>query len=312
MPENILQAVLRLLNLVESPVLHCSALDGDPAVVEQLVADGVLNETGGAAEIPRPGRYGPGADLVVRRTAQGLYGVADGDDFCQPVPLEEDDVRQYAVSAAGLVEKLRRENGITGEGFLTDDGLVSVGEKSLDGLGVVDVYLSFPNEHPDVVLGRLKRLENPHGRRVVLLTPGPVPQVTEHRRILADAGIVLVSLLIVAQGDTLVLNWHSALVMQQASTSGAGAAVATKRTVARSVGTQAAVDAVHDYIAAKVLTLTQFGNQFQTTDRTVRRFLKSGKMRRATFEAMAASIGVAPEQLLKGELPASVKRTARR
>ncbi len=312
MPESILQSVLRLLNLIESPVLHCSALDGDPVVAARLVADGVLKETGGATEIPRPRRYGPGADLAVRRTSQGLFGVADGEDFCQPVPLEEEDLRQYAVSAAGLVEKLRRESGITWEEYRADDGLVSVGEKSLDGFGVVDVYLSFPNEHPDMVLGRLKRLENPHGRRVVLLTPGPVPQLTEHRRILADAGIVLVSLLRVAQGDTLVLNWQSVVGLRQTSSPKAEAPVATKRSVARSVGTQAAVDAVHDYIAGKVWTLTQFGNQFQTTDRTVRRFLKSGKMRRANFEAMAESMGVTADQLLRGELPASIKRGARR
>lgn len=312
MADSILQAVLRLLNLVESPVLHCADLDAEPVVAMRLVADGVLKETTAATEIPRPRRYGPGEDLVVRKTSQGLFGVADGDDFCQPVPLDEDDVRQYAVWAAGLVEKLRRENGITGEGFLNDDGLVRVGEKSLDGFGVVDVYLSFPNEHPDVVLGRLKRLENPRGRRVVLLTPGPIPHVTELRRILTDAGIVHVSLLSVAQGDALVLNWQSVSGLQQESSLTAEAPADTKRSVARSVGTQAAVDAVLDYIAAKALTLTQFGNQFQTTDRTVRRFLQSGKMRRANFEAMAESMGVTADQLLRGELPASVKVPRRR
>lgn len=312
MAESILQAVLRLLNLVESPVLHCADLDAEPMVAMRLVADGVLKETTAATEIPRPRRYGPGEDLVVRRTSRGLFGVADGDDFCQPVPLEEDDVRQYAVWAAGLVEKLRRENGITGEGFLNDDGLVSVGEKSLDGIGVVDVYLSFPNEHPDVVLGRLKRLENPRGRRVVLLTPGPIPRLTELRRILTDAGIVHASLLSVAQGDALVLNWQSVSGVQRESSPRAETPVATQRSVARSVGTQAAVDAVHDYITAKALTLTQFGNQFQTTDRTVRRFLQSGKMRRANFEAMAESMGVTADQLLLGELPTSFKRGARR
>lgn len=311
MSENILQVVLRLLNLVESPVLHCSALNGDPVVAARLVADGVLKETGHATEIPRPTRFGPGADLAVRRTSHGLFGVADGDDFCQPVPLKEEDLRQYAISAAGLVEKLRRENGITGEGYRVDDGLVSVGEKLLDGFGV-DVYLSFPNEHPDVVLGRLKRLEDPHSRGVVLLTPGSVPQVTEHRRILADHGIVVVSLLSVAQKDTLVLDWQSILGLKPTFSPMPEAAVATKRSLARSVGTQAAVDAVHDYITANVLTLTQFGNQFQTTDRTVRRFLKSGKMRRANFEAMAKSMGVTPDQLLRGELPASIKRSGRR
>jgi hypothetical protein len=84
------------------------------------------------------------------------------------------------------------------------------------------------------------------------------------------------------------------------------------RTIDRSVGSEAAVAAVRDYIAAKALTLTMFGNQFDTTDRTLRRFLKEGKMRRANFEAMADSIGVSSEQLLRGELPASIRRTARR
>lgn len=280
--------------------------------MSRLVADGALKETAAAAEIPRPRRYGPGADLVVRKTSRGLFGVSDGDDFCQPVPLEDGDVRQYAVSAAGLVEKLRRENGITGEGFLNDDGLVSVGEKSLDGFGVVDVYLSFPNEHPDVVLGRVKRLANSHGRKVVLLTPGPIPQITELRRILTDAGIVHVSLLSLAQGGALVLDWQSVPDLQEPSSPRADTPVATKRSVARSVGTQAAVNAVHDYITAKALTLTQFGNQFQTTDRTVRRFLQSGRMRRANFEAMAESMGVTADQLLRGELPPSVKRGGRR
>lgn len=84
------------------------------------------------------------------------------------------------------------------------------------------------------------------------------------------------------------------------------------RRVDRSVGSEAAVAAVRDYIAAKALTLTMFGNQFDTTDRTLRRFLKDGKMRRTNFEAMADSIGVSSEQLLRGELPSSIRRTTRR
>lgn len=76
----------------------------------------------------------------------------------------------------------------------------------------------------------------------------------------------------------------------------------------RSVGSQAAVNAVHDYLAAKVLTLTKFGIQFETTDRTIRRFLRTGKMRRANFEAMATAIGITADQLLRGELPPSIQR----
>jgi len=76
----------------------------------------------------------------------------------------------------------------------------------------------------------------------------------------------------------------------------------------RSVGSQAAVNAVHDYLAATVLTLTKFGIQFETTDRTIRRFLRTGKMRRANFEAMATAIGITADQLLRGELPPSIQR----
>jgi hypothetical protein len=35
-------------------------------------------------------------------------------------------------------------------------------------------------------------------------------------------------------------------------------------------------------------------------------------MRRANFEAMAESMGVTADQLLRGELPSSIKRGARR
>ena len=77
-------------------------------------------------------------------------------------------------------------------------------------------------------------------------------------------------------------------------------ALAGESRIQRSLGSGAAVQAARDYMAARGLTATQFGNQFQTTDRTLRHFLKTGKMRRANFEAMAASIGVTVEQLLAG------------
>jgi hypothetical protein len=82
--------------------------------------------------------------------------------------------------------------------------------------------------------------------------------------------------------------------------------------VERSVGTPEAVTAVRQYIEARAMTLTTFGIQFGTTERTVRRFLKDGKMRRANFEQMANAIGVTPEQLLRGELPALIKPPKRR
>jgi hypothetical protein len=85
----------------------------------------------------------------------------------------------------------------------------------------------------------------------------------------------------------------------------------TRRTVDRSIGSVEAVEAVLDYIAAKGLTETSFGNQFQTHERTVRNFIRTGRMRRANFAAMATCIGVSVEDLLAGQLPTSVKRPNR-
>lgn len=76
----------------------------------------------------------------------------------------------------------------------------------------------------------------------------------------------------------------------------------------RSIGTVEAVAAAIKYMESKGLTETQFGNQFQSTDRTVRSFRKSGKMRRSTFEAMAKSMGLTIEELLRGELAKSDRR----
>jgi hypothetical protein len=82
----------------------------------------------------------------------------------------------------------------------------------------------------------------------------------------------------------------------------------TAKRLPRSIGTPEAVAAAIKYMESKGLTETQFGNQFQSTDRTVRSFRKSGKMRRSTFEAMAKSMGLTIEELLRGELAKSDRR----
>lgn len=313
MPETLLQAVLSLLDQVASPVVqHSMVAHHPPEDLRLMVAEGVLKETSRATEISRPKRYGPGADLVVRETARGIFGVADGEDFCAPVALNVNDVRQYEVRLSGLVEKLRKENGIDGTGCQSDGGLVYVGERVVAGHGAVVVYLSLPNNNPDAVVARLKRLDAP-GRRgtVALLTPRALPQSTEFRRLASEDGIIAVSLMPVAATGVVSLDWERCLGAPE-STEEPTAVPTGERKVQRSIGSNAAVQAVHDYMAARGLTETQFGNQFQTTDRTLRNFLKTGKMRRANFEAMAASIGVSVEQLLAGNLPPSVTPLARR
>ena len=313
MPETPLQTVLSLLDQVTAPVVqHGMVAHHPPEALRLLVDEGMLRETSRATDILRPQRYGPGADLVVRETARGIFGVADGGDFCAPVALNEDDVRQYEVRLSGLVEKIRKENGIDGTGCQSDGGLVYVGERVVAGHGVVVVYLSLPNNNPDAVLARLKRLDAPGTRgTVALLTPRALPQSTEFRRLAVEDGVIAVSLMQVAATGGLSLDWERCLGAP-GSTEEPTAVPARERKVQRSIGSAAAVQAVHDYMAARGLTETQFGNQFQTTDRTLRNFLKTGKMRRANFEAMAASIGATVEQLLAGKLPSSVTLLARR
>jgi len=87
---------------------------------------------------------------------------------------------------------------------------------------------------------------------------------------------------------------------------------APRKRMSRTLGSAEALRVVTEYLDQTKLTDTQFGNQFDTTDRTVRSFRRTGKMRRSNFEAMATSIGLTRDQLLRGELPPSLKRAARR
>lgn len=85
-----------------------------------------------------------------------------------------------------------------------------------------------------------------------------------------------------------------------------------RQRMSRSLGTPEAVQAVTQYLQHTQMTDTQFGNQFQSTDRTVPSFRANGKVRRSTFEAMAKSMELTSDELLRGELPPSMKRPVRR
>ncbi len=80
-----------------------------------------------------------------------------------------------------------------------------------------------------------------------------------------------------------------------------------KGPVPRSVGSDEAVQAVREYIRARVISLTEFSIQAGVTERTLRKFFKEGTMRRSSFEQMAKSMGLSSQDLLEGRLPASIK-----
>lgn len=71
----------------------------------------------------------------------------------------------------------------------------------------------------------------------------------------------------------------------------------------RSMGSPEAVKACQRYMYTKGLNQEQFGQRFQTSDKTVRKFLADGKIRKSLFCAMAEAMDLSPEQLLRGEWP---------
>lgn len=82
--------------------------------------------------------------------------------------------------------------------------------------------------------------------------------------------------------------------------------------VPRSVGSPEAVSAVKQYIHSRGLSQTEFSIEAGVSERTLRSFLASGKMRRSSLDGVARAMGVTLEQLLRGELPASVKPSRHR
>jgi hypothetical protein len=211
--ESLLGFVLARLDQLERPVFLHRELERFPEeALQALRAEGILRETSKATEIPRPAHLPAGGDLIVRKTSKGLFGVADEDDYFEPVPLTDDDVRQYEVSLPRLADRIRRDNGIDGTGSVSHNGLIPLGQKAIEGMGTADVFLSLPNEDEATFLSRCQRLErSPGSQKVVLLTPRGVPVSPEGRRVLDSAGVIVASLMAAASNGTLALDWDQVL-----------------------------------------------------------------------------------------------------
>jgi hypothetical protein len=302
--ESPLQYVLRLLAGDEAPVVLAAELARFPvADVARLLEEGVLKETAAADEIGRPARLGAGGPLLVRRAGGAIYGVAASDNYCKPVRLTDDDVRQYAVSVGALINKLRADNEITDSRQSLDSGLAFVGVKVVAGISL-QVHLLLGQPEMDAILGRMTRLESSSGAPV-LLTPLALPQRTEHERLFRDGAVQILPLYPFAADGKLTLDWlrHGGqrAVLSQPETR-------RKRTV----GTQEAVAAINSYMAARVLNQAEFSIQAGITEQTLRNFFDTGEMQRSNFKTMAERMGLTPEALLRGELPAGIKTPRRR
>jgi hypothetical protein len=201
------------LNNCDEPVIAASDVASYPAdQLLELAGAGILRETSRATEIARPVRYGPGESLIVRETARGLFGVASEDDYHDPLPLTEEDVRQYAVSVTGLVKEIRRRNQIVGSDVRIDDGLILIGTKQVPGVARFPVYLSLPNVDQAALLERaLRARRGTAGTMAVVIVPEEACITADLQRTLDESGLQVVSLPETDALEGLAMDWSAIL-----------------------------------------------------------------------------------------------------
>lgn len=258
---------------------------------------------------PYPG--GPGCPRrVIHRRDGSIVAVCGCDPAeCDEVPLQPEDIVAYEL-APGLVSKsLARVLGFTASpcklagrhdiwnaGFFTDGGaarlpvflVLAASRRGLQ--SAIDHLLAEYDSAFIVLVPTLrfvdasldKRLQRRQSKLIVL----------ENALVAVDGKLVALESLATSMG----LPVEAALAPQPRATTG-------RVRVPRSAGSPQAVRAVMTYMQERGWGITQFATQAGTTDRTLRKFLKSSKMRRSSFEAMAERMGLSTEQLLRGELP---------
>lgn len=212
MPESLLGFVLTRLDQIESPLFLHRELERFPAAdLAALVSDGILRETSEATEITRPAHLPVGGDLIVRQTSKGRFGVAGEDDYFDPIPLSDDDVRQYRVSLPKLAARIRDENEIAGAPVKNGRRLLFVGERSLPGRQYADVYLSLGNDDSADFMSLCKRVHPTNPRPVVMLVPRPVPLSVDQVQVLRSWDVFVVPLTTHLKGMRWKLPWSRIL-----------------------------------------------------------------------------------------------------
>lgn len=213
MPASLLQLVLRLLNTCDEPVVAASDVASYPSdQLLELIRAGILRESSRATEISRPTRYGAGGSLIVRETTRGLFGVATEDDYHDPLPLTEEDIRQYSISVTGLVKEIRRRNEIVGSDVRIDDGLILVGTKQVPGVARFPVYLSLPNIEQATLLERsLRARRGTAGTFAVVILPEETCITAELQRTLDESGVQVISLPATNVLEGLAMDWSAIL-----------------------------------------------------------------------------------------------------
>lgn len=157
----------------------------------------LLLDIGPAEEVPRPAGVAPGDWLLVRETSAGLFGVGPADDLDAPVPLADEDVREYTVSIPRLGREITEANDMDPDTSAhLDDGLFPLGSKAV-GHGLrADVHLFVPYDSRGLIETAANlALSRTGGQGIVLLVPRTVPLSPEARASLRARGVEVVPLL---------------------------------------------------------------------------------------------------------------------
>lgn len=182
----LLALVLERLADLDRPAISLRDLEPFSTDADRALRARLLRETSRAHEV-----VGPRGDLFhVQKTPRGLVGVSD-DGYADPIPLTDEDVRQYEVSMRRLVELVAGENGIPPRFSDAGDGLYAVGEKTLDGGLRVEAFLSVGDD-PASLTSKCRRvaLEPSGDRGYLVLTPAPVPLPSQDRAALLRQGVL--------------------------------------------------------------------------------------------------------------------------
>jgi hypothetical protein len=225
------------------------------------------------------------------------------------VPLRAKDLQRWEADFDQIAILIRRAVGLTSKAAtLVASRIWLLGRQRLEEGGYWELFLMRGLCWPDGVqlLKQCSRLQQSPAPLVVV--PYRLPSVESGEKLWP---IRTLSEIVSLTGSGLVVDLETLAAAVGAFEVSSVRSDQRKR-MSRSVGTPAAVNVMNEYLQHRPLTDTQFGNQFNSTDRTVRKFRSTGKMRRSTFEEMAKSMGLTSDQLLRGELPPSMKLPARR
>ncbi len=205
-----LSYVLSRLGRLEAPLVRHREIEGYPSTeLKALVRQGLLVTAPPAEFIVL--RTGPhsGRLVAVRPTDSGWCGVDEDDSFFSPVPLTDEDVWQYSISVTQLIRIVRNDNGIEGEKDPTEAGVIAIGQRQVDGYGVVEVYLSLAAGCQNGMVSQCLSLLKPAGvRKLVILVPCPISIAAGNRQLLDARGLVLLPLSPLADRGSLAIDWE--------------------------------------------------------------------------------------------------------